>query len=217
MRTPTNRLDLALQRLGASARARRKRDLRAEMRERLANQSPDDARRKSDRITQHALETPEVAHADGVFLCLSYGTEVDTWGLVDQLLQNGQRVYVPRADRDSHRLHVHAYPCPLETLSFGLQQPPRSEPSIASHRLHELIDVILVPGLSFTRHGDRLGQGGGYFDRFLAAAPTPALGLAFDFQLVDDLPIEPHDVPMRAVITERGVVRARTAAEVGLD
>lgn len=217
MDTPTDRLDMSPERLDASERARRKRDLRAAMRARLAKQSPDDARRKSDRITQHALETPEVARADGVFLCLSYGTEVDTWSLVDRLLQDDRKVYVPRADRDSHRLHVHAYPCPLETLSFGLQQPPRSEPSIASHRLHNLIDVILVPGLSFTRHGGRLGQGGGYFDRFLAAAPTPALGLAFDFQLVDDLPTEPHDVPMRAVITERGVVHARTAAEVGLD
>lgn len=65
--------------------------------------------------------------------------------------------------------------------------------------------AVLIPGLSFDRHGYRLGKGGGNYDRFLSDNPqlTP-IGVCFDQQLVDELPHEPHDVPMRRVCTELG-------------
>jgi len=68
------------------------------------------------------------------------------------------------------------------------------------------IDLILVPGLAFTRDGQRLGRGGGYYDRYLAALPSVAmkLGVCFQFQLVDSLPLEAHDQRVHAVVTENG-------------
>ena len=60
---------------------------------------------------------------------------------------------------------------------------------------------VLVPGLAFDRHGGRLGYGGGYYDRFLAGRDVPRIALAYDFQLVDRVPTEPHDVPMHAIVT----------------
>lgn len=70
------------------------------------------------------------------------------------------------------------------------------------------IDVILVPGLAFTRAGQRLGRGGGYYDRFLARLPesTTKLGVCFEVQIVETLPAELHDQNVDAVITERAVV-----------
>ncbi len=68
------------------------------------------------------------------------------------------------------------------------------------------IELILVPGLAFTRDGLRLGRGGGFYDRFLARLPTSAmkLGVCFDLQIVSELPTEPHDQHLPAVITENG-------------
>jgi 5-formyltetrahydrofolate cyclo-ligase len=67
-------------------------------------------------------------------------------------------------------------------------------------------DVVVLPGLAFTRAGDRLGQGGGWYDRFLTAvrADCTNIGVGFDVQLVDDLPIEAHDVRLDCVVTESG-------------
>ncbi len=70
-------------------------------------------------------------------------------------------------------------------------------------------DVVIVPGLAFTAAGDRLGQGGGWYDRFLAhvRADCTTVGVCFAEQLVDSLPVEPHDVTLDHVVTDRGVVR----------
>lgn len=70
----------------------------------------------------------------------------------------------------------------------------------------EEIDVVIVPGLAFTRAGHRLGQGGGWYDRFLTRIrpDCATIGVAFEPQLVDALPIEPHDVQLDCVVTDAG-------------
>jgi 5-formyltetrahydrofolate cyclo-ligase len=73
----------------------------------------------------------------------------------------------------------------------------------ACMRVEEL-DLILVPGVAFTPGGRRLGRGAGYYDRFLAAGTAHRIGTCFESQLVPDLPVEPHDMPMHRVLTESG-------------
>ncbi len=70
-------------------------------------------------------------------------------------------------------------------------------------------DIVVVPGLAFTTAGDRLGQGGGWYDRFLpqVRADCTTIGVCFAEQILDTLPVEDHDVTMDHVVTERGVVR----------
>lgn len=74
------------------------------------------------------------------------------------------------------------------------------------------VDVVVVPGVAFTVDGRRLGQGGGWYDRFLAGVRSDALvvGVGFAAQIVDGIPVEPHDVTMDLVVHEDGVVGART-------
>ncbi len=77
----------------------------------------------------------------------------------------------------------------------GIVQPPGDAPELVP-------DVLFMPLVGFDEHGGRLGQGGGHYDRWLAVHPgTIAIGLAWDCQLVDELPHEPHDQPLHAVIT----------------
>lgn len=83
----------------------------------------------------------------------------------------------------------------LETGPFGIQQPTADAQEIVP-------DVLIVPLLGFTASGQRLGQGGGHYDRWLAKHPdTIAIGLAWDVQLVDSLPLADHDQPLAAIVT----------------
>ena len=185
-----------------------KAELRGVLQRRLAAYDAELARRASARAAERVLALPEVAAAERIFTCLSFGAELDTTGLVERLLAGGREVYVPRADRGDGRLHVHRYPCEMETLSFGLRQPRAGTPELPADAVDATLDVALVLGLAFDRRGYRLGYGRGYFDRFLRGRPFPAIGLAFAFQLRDRLPAEPHDVPMAVVVTEDETVTA---------
>lgn len=82
-------------------------------------------------------------------------------------------------------------------LTPGAAVLPEHDPDPAT------VDVVVVPGLAFTRRGDRLGQGGGWYDRFLAGLRPDAvtIGVGFREQLVDHLPVEPHDVRLHQIVT----------------
>ena len=153
------------------------------------------------RVAERLFAAPELAGARRVFTCLSFGDELDLEPLIDRLLSEGRELYVPRTARRDPVIHVHRFPCALETLSFGLVQPRRGEPELAPDAIDSTLDLALVAGVAFDQRGFRLGYGAGYFDRFLAGRRFPALGLAFDEQIVERLPVEPHDVAMRAVLT----------------
>ncbi len=181
--------------------------LREEMARRLAGIDPPAAARAAEQIAERVLALPEVAGARRVLSCLSFGSELDTSRLIDRLAADGREVYLPRADPRDRRLHAHRYPCALETLSFGLRQPRRDQPELAETNLARELDLVLVLGLAFDRNGYRLGYGSGYFDRFFARHGIAGVALAYDLQIVDLLPLEAHDLPMRVVVTERNEIR----------
>ncbi len=187
--------------------AREKALLRAEL---LAGRAalPPEAREEAERAAgERLLALPEVARASRILTCLSFGTEVDTWGLVERWLAEGREVYVPRAERATGLLHLHRYPCRLATVSFGLRQPSRSEPQLAPEAIDDTVEVAVVLGIAFDRRGYRLGYGSGFFDRFLAGRPFPAVGLTLQAQLVERLPAAAHDLPMRIVASDAETLR----------
>ncbi|MEO7795598.1 MAG: 5-formyltetrahydrofolate cyclo-ligase [Thermoanaerobaculia bacterium] len=184
-------------------------DLRQRLQARLAGIDLATATSAAERVADRLLALPEIAGASRILTCLSFGQELDTWRLVDRLLDMGKALFVPRADPRDGRLHVHPYPCALRTLAFGLRQPPRGTPEVALAAIDDTLDAALVLGLGFDRRGFRLGYGSGYFDRFLLDRPFPAIGLAYDLQLEAELPAESHDIPLAVVVTESGIWRRR--------
>ncbi|MEM1207520.1 MAG: 5-formyltetrahydrofolate cyclo-ligase [Acidobacteriota bacterium] len=180
---------------------------RERLRSQLGSLPPDQAARNAAQMADAALTLPEVTRGAGILICLSFGDEIDTWGLVQRLRDLGKAVFVPRVQRKGMRLHVHRYPCPLRRLSFGLRQPAADSPAVPEGEILDHVHVALVTGLGFDRRGIRLGYGGGYFDRFFARVPIPRIGMAHHLQLVETLPRDPHDLPMAAVVTESGVHR----------
>jgi 5-formyltetrahydrofolate cyclo-ligase len=144
-----------------------------------------------------------------VALYLAVRSELGTAPLLAALLRRGVHLYLPRlapAGMQFVRIHRHS---PLRPNGHGIRQPLRG-PRCSARRL----DVILLPLVAFDRRGTRLGAGGGHYDRALARRPPYRrplrVGYAYALQCCDELPREPWDVRLDAVITDRGVWRWRT-------
>lgn len=151
---------------------------------------------------ERLLALPVVRDARVIFTYVSHGGEIQTHDLIRAWLDDGRTVAAPFITGPG-RMHPSAIDSfdDLAPGEYGILAPRADRPLTAPP------DVVIVPGLAFTAAGDRLGSGAGFYDRFLAEqsaarAGLHAVGLCFDLQIVPTLPREPHDVAMRAVVTE---------------
>lgn len=158
------------------------------------------------RILQRILSLPDVQEKTCFFIYCSYQTEVATEPLIEALLAQGKTVTVPLTDAASSTMQAVAIQDPQKELLPGYKNIPEPNPGIVPQRVvpPERIEIALIPGSVFDRQGNRLGYGGGYYDRFLALQAPQALriGLAYGFQVVERLPAQLHDVPMDMLVTE---------------
>ncbi|ADG67080.1 5-formyltetrahydrofolate cyclo-ligase [Planctopirus limnophila DSM 3776] len=147
---------------------------------------------------------------------LSSGSEVMTWPLVEKVLKEleqtagcTRKLIVPWCDGDELRLFWLQSLDELSAGSFGIPEP-RAEMRTQPDRCANLaeIDLVVLPGLAFDEQGRRLGQGRGYFDRLLMELNPHAIkvGLAFEVQMVEEVPVEEHDLPVDLVITESRMI-----------
>lgn len=132
---------------------------------------------------------------------LALPNEISLDACIASLLSRGTEVVSPRWNGEHYEL---AKLKSLDSTSLRLGPMNILEPADAEIVAPEDVSLWIVPGLAFTRCGDRLGYGGGWYDRFLAnASPSaPRLGVAYSFQLVDSLPVEPHDMKVTEVVDE---------------
>lgn len=173
--------------------------------------SPLDRRTCSRQITDGLMALPDFNSRQHVFIYCDYHSEVETLELIRRCLQAGKTVSVPLAQPDQSRMEAVVVVDPAVELAPGYKGIPEPLPSIVASRLFSahLIEVAVIPGAVFDRRGYRLGYGGGYYDRFLSESAPQALriGLAFSHQVIDALPILPHDVPVDILVTELEVLR----------
>jgi 5-formyltetrahydrofolate cyclo-ligase len=145
----------------------------------------------------------EFDKAKGIGAFASTPSEINTYSILEGSLELGKKLYLPKVLKDKN--HFHFYPVlNFKTLTkgaFGILEPSGHKPAD-----WEEIDLVLVPGLAFDLTGNRLGFGKGYYDRVLPQLKKSILtiGLGYSFQIVDKIPAEPHDVPLKAVLSEKG-------------
>ncbi|XCA84663.1 5-formyltetrahydrofolate cyclo-ligase [Exiguobacterium mexicanum] len=157
---------------------------------------------RSDRDTAiiHTLTTSIAwQKARTVALTLAMDLEIDTRPLIRQAWQAGKSVFVPKVTKQGLTFHEIFSFDDLEPGVMGILEPTTPETD-------ETIDLCIVPGRVFNRSGYRIGWGGGYYDRFLATYRGVTISLAYDVQLVTDLPIESHDIPVEYIVTEREMI-----------
>ena len=173
--------------------------LRQAVRARLSAMSPEE-REESDAILfRRFLSLPGLAAAHRVLIFYGMDTEPDTARLIPALLERGKEVLLPRC------LHGHGLEARRVTGEsalirhrYGMLEPGEDCPLAE----REKIDLILVPGLCIDRAGYRLGQGGGYYDRYLAGYAGDTVGLCRHAVLQDAVPRETHDRPVDLVVTD---------------
>ena len=173
--------------------------LRRAVRARLSAMSPEERAESDGILFCRFLALPGLAAADRVLLFCGMGTEPDTARLIPALLDRGKQVLLPRClpgrGLEARRVTEESA---LIRHRYGMLEPGEDCPLAA----RESIDLILVPGLCFDRLGYRLGQGGGYYDRYLAGYAGSTVGLCRRAVLQEAVPREAHDRPVDLVVTD---------------
>ena len=202
-------------RLVAELAVRAKTQLRARMRA-LRAAHPETARaERSARVVERELLLPEFAAARAValFASLLDGGEVDLRRLDQAARTAGNRVYYPTVDRADEREHtaLALVADPNELVSRGRRF---AEPAASAPRAERgEVDLVIVPALAVAPTGHRLGYGGGFYDAMLPdfCPPAVAVVVAFDCQLIAELPTEAHDVACALVVTDGRTLAASPA------
>ena len=167
------------------------------------------ARRLSDLVQHNLIEASCYAASASVILYAAKDHEVSTDLIFAHAIASGRRVFYPRVVAQSHDLSLVRVDnlAQLQPGAFGILEPTVAE--IARYADLERA-LICVPGVAFGPAGQRLGRGGGYYDRLIAAlAPqTVTVGLAYSFQVLDRLPESPLDQRLGLIITESAVHRS---------
>ena len=189
-----------------------KQQLRSSIR-RLAAQLPLRYREEADRaIAAHLLAMPEYQEAGTVFCFVGTSREIDTTAILSDALASGKRLCVPLCVGDGLMdLHQITSLDQLIPGAYGILEPPADTPLVDT----DAVDFAVLPCLSCSHGGHRLGQGGGFYDRFLSHYRGGAVLLCRERLIREDVPVEPHDCPVPWVLTERGLWEDGTPARLG--
>ncbi len=165
--------------------------------------------RKSRVITQKLTRLAAYRQAKDVLCYVSVREEVDTRSLLRRILRSGRRLSVPVALPDGKLIACRVRNLEKDLKTIGLFGIPH--PSVARRRQVKPadLDLVILPGVAFDAEGYRLGRGKGYFDRYLEKLPGDVwrVALAFETQIVAQVPHEPHDQKVCRVVTEKRVLR----------
>jgi 5-formyltetrahydrofolate cyclo-ligase len=183
-----------------------KQQLRARARAALASVPPEEAAAWSSRVCGLLTESPEFTRARTILGFLPIRGEPDVTDACRTVLNAGKRLCLTRLDWAKGTLTpaaVRSVDAGVVAGRYGIREPAADAPAVAPGE----IDLVLVPGLAFDESGRRLGRGAGYYDRFLAPLSVVIVGVAFELQLVPEVPAGSGDVPVGAIVTERRFIR----------
>lgn len=176
-----------------------------------------DKERLSSVIGANFTAQADYRDAETVMWYIGCRTEVRTLPALQGELNRGKRIIIPYCTRDGQG-HRKLGLWRLEDLAeltagtWNIPEPPRTRWGEPGKEIEPRdIDLILVPGVAFDRNGGRLGNGAGYYDRLLASVrhDTRLYGACFECQLLDQVAMEPHDIPMDYIVTEKAVYRGQ--------
>ena len=185
-----------------------KADLRKEMLQLRKNMETRDVSSFSNKIISAIMELPEFINSKNIMLYLSFNKEVNTYPLARWCLDNGKTVIAPyciQSQREIVPYKITNLIGDLTKSDFGVMEPKYD---ILEKVNIEDIDLIIVPGVVFDENCNRIGFGAGYYDRFLPKRlkKTPAIGIAYDYQVIDNVPTSEYDVTLDYIITQERII-----------
>ncbi|MGG0758546.1 5-formyltetrahydrofolate cyclo-ligase [Bacillus paramycoides] len=159
----------------------------------------------SEQIAVSLYVQKEWIEAKTIGITLSMEHEVDTYPIIEKAWKEGKKVVVPKCNRGTRTMSFRQISNfeQLETVYMNLCEPI---PMLTEEVDADKINLQIVPGVAYTQRGERIGYGGGYYDRYLVHYKGKTLSLAYDFQIVKHIPVEPFDKNVEKIITEKGTM-----------
>lgn len=161
-----------------------------------------EVKKKSLQIQHHLFSLQWYRTAQTILFYVSYDNEVDTHDMIRESLMNGKTVLVPKTDTQKKTICVSKLLSwdDLSPCAYSILEPREDcirEVPVSS------IELLIVPGVAFDLHGNRIGHGMGYYDRLLKTTfQAHSIGLAFEYQILTSLPAEEHDEKVEMIVTE---------------
>ncbi|SDY71110.1 5-formyltetrahydrofolate cyclo-ligase [Proteiniborus ethanoligenes] len=186
----------------------RKHEIRQEMIALRKQMSKEQVEVLSEKIISTLTKLPIFKESKSIMLYLSFDNEVDTFKLIQLCKDLGKNVIVPFCIDDGKRIvptEIKSVEKDLVKSSFGYLEP---KAELVKPVSTESIDLIILPGLAFDRGCFRVGFGAGYYDRFLSKLcfTIPTIGLAYDYQILEYIATEEHDMPVDYVVTDSRII-----------
>lgn len=173
-----------------------KKELRKTIREQKRAMTPQMVADASDALAKQFFATAYYQNAKTIYGYLPYNQEVRTVPILEQALRDGKKVAVPKVYGDRMQFIYMQDLSQVAPSDMGIPEPIGDEP-VAEDKTA----LVLMPGLAFDKRGNRMGYGGGYYDKFLAAEPDhPTVALCYGFQMVDSIPTDDYDIPVDLVL-----------------
>ena len=167
--------------------------------------SADVRQEKSILIKERLQKLKIFAQAYTVLFYVSFGSEVETHQLIKDTLKTEKQVAVPLAHKDGLLIKIITDFKQVKPGTWNILEPSNKQPDIDL----KVINLVIVPGVAFSKNHYRLGYGGGYYDKLLSQedeAGFTSIGLAFDEQIVNELPVEKHDKKVDFVLTDKRII-----------
>lgn len=182
-----------------------KKNLRNEMILRRKNLSTIYRDKFSTEIVQKFLRTDIYKNSSNIMAYMSMREEVQLREIFENVFAQNKKISLPIIIERG--IIKPAYLPNFEALEVGEFNILTVKKNLREFVDIKKIDCVIVPGVAFDIHGKRLGMGGGYYDRFLKLTSAKKIALAFDFQIIDDVPTELHDISVDLIITERRIIK----------
>ena len=169
----------------------------------LRNNLTKEERKESNHIiTKKIIKSDIYKNAKSIFIYVSYSSEVDTIEIINDALALNKEVYVPKIYKDKEEMEavrIHN----LDNMivdEWGILEPAYVDKNLIGDKF----DLIIMPGVAFDMKGNRIGYGGGYYDKYIDKyeGEVKLLALAFNIQIINNIESEPHDIKMDYIITE---------------
>lgn len=171
----------------------------------LTKLSDDERQNISEKLQDELFKSTMWKNAETIGIYLSFETEWDTRNIVEEAFQSGKKVAIPKtipATKGMEFYQINNF-SEVKKGHFDIEEPI-IEDTIYTKKNE--IDLLIVPGLAFSKEGYRVGFGGGYYDRFLTDFIHPTLSLVWSKQLVENLPTNQYDLPVQYIMTENGLL-----------
>jgi 5-formyltetrahydrofolate cyclo-ligase len=182
-----------------------KKEMRKKVKQLLTQLTDEEKQRYSEAIAKKLYALPVWNKVKCIGITISRGNEVNTMPIIEKAWREGKKVCVPKCNPTEKTMTFRKIDSfeQLESVYFGLLEPIES---VTEEVKAAEIDLMVVPGIVFSKDGYRIGYGGGYYDRYLEDFTQLTLSLAYSVQIAEQVPIEPHDIPVQMIITNEEVI-----------